>query len=149
MVFVGLSDGSRRRVVEFGVGFEWLCVCVWVCLRERFCSSGGRLSVGGLLAELSGVKPGIALSGGIDDDVLLKSHFSFPGLVHGGTFHPGIKAGSHSEKPKLYALDVPPLKSQPPCCGEASTLLLPASALLLPSSVLCLFFGRPICFCGE
>lgn len=115
------------------------------------------MSVGGLLEELSGVRPGSAVSGVTELELLLmsKSQVSLLPFIHGGKFQPGINVASQSRIPNPYPLGVPLVRrSHDPLCwgGEASWLLFcskPSAYCCSSCSVLDLFFGLPICFCGE
>lgn len=98
---------------------------------EVFSSSDGRSRIGGLLSDepLSGVRAGRAVSDGMG-----KSQDVF---------------GSHVWGLMEEAKAVSQLVS-----SKGAAVVLVSKVLRFPSgrpvsSVLCLFFGRPICFCTE
>lgn len=59
-----------------------------------FCSSGGRFNVGGLLEELSGVRPGTECSDGNKPSDIEASQFCPADCSHGCRLPPGVKAES-------------------------------------------------------
>ena len=142
--FVGAAlgsvrEGSRRSWVEVrSVLWLWFWWWWWWWWFVVFCSSGGRFRVGGLLVELSGVKAGMLPASGRE-----KSQST-------GDCSQGCRLLPKAVSKASMSRPWPPLAScQTCCCIELPLPLEFECTFPLPSSLLCLFFGRPICFWGE